>query len=95
MDKTSSKTKSLINWIDEHTLLPISLVIIISGGVFWLANLSHSSHSSESKIESLKKQISEQNKDVNIKMDYIHSVMIDMNRSLGRIEGKVESKRDR
>lgn len=91
MSTQVKKKNTFMNWIDEHTLLPISFVIVVSGAVFWFANLSHSAQNSEKKIEQLQKKITDQNKEVNIKMDYIHSIMIDTNRALGRIEGKLES----
>lgn len=95
MNTQIKKTKTFMNWIDQHTLLPISLVIIVSGAVFWFATLSHSAQNSERKIEHLQKKISDQNKEVSIKMDYIHNAMMETNRALGRIEGKIESKMNR
>lgn len=62
---------SEIKKITEQTLVPISLIIILFGGVFWITNIW-------SSVESLKKDFTEQRahnaqetRDVNEKFDKI------------------------
>jgi hypothetical protein len=81
--------EKILSWIDENTLMPISFILVLVGAVFWVAMLSHSAQNSETRIDEINKQIQDQSREVNIKMDYIHGVMLEMNRSLGRIEGKI------
>jgi len=90
MKEKSSQIREVIEWIDEKTLLPISFVIIVCAAVFWIAMLAHSAKTSEIRIDALKRQLQDHSKDVNIKIDYVHGVMLEMNRSLGRIEGKLD-----
>jgi len=89
MSQNINHAKNILSWIDEKTLMPVSFVIVLAGGIFWAAMLSYSARNSEGRIDQINKEIQEQSREVNIKMDYIHGVMLEMNRSLGRIEGKI------
>lgn len=43
--------------INEKTLIPLSLMITIIGGVYWLSNLNFKANASEKEIEKLNKKI--------------------------------------
>lgn len=67
----------MTNKIDEKTLIPISLLIIIIGGVAWLSNINAKVNESEKKLDEIaviRKELQEQAK------------------SLARIEGALGTK---
>jgi hypothetical protein len=44
------------NKITENTLLPISLVIILAGGIMWLSSVWHQGNANAHSISELKEQ---------------------------------------
>lgn len=73
----------MIKTISEKTLLPISLVITLSGGVFWLTSMY-------SKQEALAKDF-EVTKDVTVKRnDKIENILSDIQQRVARIEEAVK-----
>jgi hypothetical protein len=68
--------------ITEKTLLPVSLVIVIIGGVFWLTTL-------HSKVNANEKELDEIN---GIEQGTLRSQIIEANKALARIEGHLGTK---
>ena len=62
--------------ITEKTLIPVSLVVVIVGGVFWFSNLW-----------AVSKQNAEDIKEIKIKQEEYNSNMYQVNQRLSRIEG--------
>lgn len=55
--------------ITEKTLIPISLLTIIVGGVFWLTNIYFSTATNASEIKELKQQRKDDTILINEKLD--------------------------
>ena len=89
MSEKSANLRAVVNWIDERTLIPVSFVVILAAAIFWISTVANSARNSQEQINELKRQLDEHSKEMNIKLDYVDGVLIEMNRSLGRIEGKL------
>lgn len=56
-----------MNKITEHTLIPISLLIVIIGGIVWLTNIHAKANYANQKLEKLEQaiiDIAEMKKDI-------------------------------
>lgn len=56
----------MIKSISEKTLLPISLVITLSGGVFWLTNIYSKQEANAQELSSLKNKMDSKQEKIDI-----------------------------
>lgn len=73
-----------INKITENTLLPVSLVVILVGGVFWLTTLYNQTVSNAQDISAIETKQDLLTKELTEKQ----SLILDR---LSRIEGRLEN----
>lgn len=68
-----------LSMISEKTLIPLSLVLILSGGIFWLSSMDARTSSNAAAIERAEK-----------KEDSLSDKMQEVSNRLSRIEGKLD-----
>ena len=70
-----------VDAITEKTLVPLSLVVILVGGILWLARIESLATANAAAVRQLSKDQQEYNRTV-----------IEINTRLSRIEGKLEGR---
>lgn len=80
--------------LNEKTLVPVSLLIVIIGGIVWLTQIFTQSQANAIGIKELKQVVREEVSDIrgaNVETNRaIVEQLRTMNTRLGRIEGKLE-----
>lgn len=70
--------------ISESTLMPLGLVIVLAGGIFWLATIQLQGVANASALRDMQDDRKDTMKDINESLK-------DISTRLSRIEGKLEN----
>jgi len=75
--------------ITERTLIPISLVLAIGGGIIWLTTLYNSSIANAAELRKIKNEMLIDRQMIMEKNDAVLNTLKEINTRLSRIEGKL------
>lgn len=74
------KVFEVLNSISEQTFIPLSLVLLIIGGVAWLTNMNYNTEANGRALESISNKQDQYNKNLE-----------EINTRLSRLEGYIKS----
>ena len=82
--------KNAIRVISESTLIPVSMVVVIVGGIYWLTTIYNQGVANASSLIDLQTARATARAEYLNTIDKMNSTLTSIDQRLSRIEGKLE-----